>query len=285
MSSRLHRRRQGAIRSPLLVAIVAATSLGFAAHGVASAQEKGAKNVRADLSLGGGAAPPPVTERIALVADLDDDDNDEKADALSDFVSPAARVDLVTLEARFTGATLSPTFGREHVRVVAAGKVFGWGERVPAGAQLQGLSPGRTALVARWPNGRETSIAVDVHGVTMRDGQARAVDMASEHASLDRAPPARVDLDDVEQLVDDPDALRVVVSSPEGTPLGPITVESVGADGATLDATGDVRLLRTSCGPSAAPAQNDLSCWATAPLRFVVDDVDRRHPLVIARSI
>ncbi len=238
--------------------------------------------MRSDLSLGGSATQPQVTERISLIADLDDDDADDRPDGEGAFVSPAARVDLVTLDARFTGATLSPTRGREHARLVANGKLFGWGERLPPGVQLQGLSPGRTVLVARWPNGRETGISVDVHGVTMRDGQRRPVDMASQRASLQRTPPARVDLDDVDQVIDDPDVLRVVLRSPEGTPLGPITVESVSAEGAPLDTTADLRLLRTSCGPEAS---SELACVATAPLRFVVDDVDRRHPLIAARSI
>jgi hypothetical protein len=252
------------------------------AHGVASAQEKAAKNVRADGSLGGSSVLPPITERITLIADLDDDDADQRPDGQGELVAPAARVDAVTLEPRFVGATLSPARGREHARLLANGKLLGWGERLPAGAQLQGLSPGRAVLVARWPNGREAGVAVDVHAVGMRDGQKRAVDMAAAHASLQRTPPARIDLDDVEQTIDDPDALRVVVSSPEDAALGPITVESIGADGGSLDSTGDVRLVRTSCGSENGAG---LTCVASAPLRFVIDDVDRRHPLVNSRSI
>lgn len=281
MSSRVYRRARGA-PGILLFAVFAAALGGVSTHGVASAQEKAAKNVRSDASLGGSSATPPVTERITLVADLDDDDADDRPDAQGEFVAPAARVDAVTFEARFAGATLTPARGREHTRLLANGKLLGWGERLPAGAQLQGLSPGRAVLIARWPNGRETSLAVDVHAVGMRDGQKRTVDMATERASLQRLPPSRVDLDDAEQVIDDPDALRVVLSSPEGASLGPITVESINADGGPLDTTADVRLVRTSCG-SEGPA--DLACWASAPLRFVVDDVDRRHPLVSARSI
>jgi hypothetical protein len=269
------------LRAPLLVAVLAA-SAGVSAHGVASAQEKAAKNVRSEGSLGGSSTVPPITERIALVADLDDDDADDRPDGQGDVLSPAARVDLVTLDARWSGATLSPARGREYVRQIANGRLFAWGERISTGTQLQGLSPGRTVLVARWPNGRETALEVAVHGVTMRDGQKRIVDMATEHASLQRTPPARVDLDDADQVIDDPDALRVVVSSPEGTSLGPIVVETIAADGTALDTTGDVRLIRTSCE---SDARGELGCFATAPLRFVVDDVDRRHPLVAARSI
>ena len=45
----------------------------------------------------------PVTERITLVADRDDDDADEHADGDAELIAPAARIDLVTLDARFTG--------------------------------------------------------------------------------------------------------------------------------------------------------------------------------------
>ncbi len=279
LSSRAQSRTQG---RTLLFAVLAAALSGVSAHGVASAQEKAAKNVRSDTSLGGSATLPPITERITLVADLDDDDADDRPDAQGDVVPPAARVDLVTLEARFVGATLSPARGREHTRLLANGKLLGWGERLPAGAQLQGLSPGRSVLLARWPNGRETGVAVDVHSVGMRDGHKRTVDMAIERASLQRTPPARVDLDDVDQVIDDPDVLRVVISSPGGESLGAIAVESIDADGGSLDTMTELSLARTACGTDAA---SDLVCLASAPLRFVVDDVDRRHPLVSARSI
>ena len=182
----------------------------MAADGVASAQEKAAKNLRAESSLGGSSQPLPVTDRIRLVADLDDDDADDRADAQGDFVNPAARADLVTLDKRYAGATLSPVRGREHARLIVNGRSVSWGEKLPLGAQLQGLSPGRTLLSARWPNGRESGVSVDVHSVTMRDGDNRRIDMATQRVSLERTPPARVDLDDVDHFFDDPDALRAV---------------------------------------------------------------------------
>ncbi|HVH45508.1 MAG TPA: hypothetical protein VM925_24310, partial [Labilithrix sp.] len=284
MSRRSHRRSLGGSPSlgPLRFALLSTFFLGLTPGGSASAQEKAAKNIRTETPLGGSSPTPPLTARITLVADLDDDDADQRADGQGDVVSAAARVDLVTLDARLTGTTLSPARGREHARLIANGKLLGWGERIPQGTQLQGVSPGQTVLVARYPNGREASVVIDVHSVMLRDGQRRVVDMATEHASLQRTPPARVDLDDVEQVVDDPDAVRVILSSPEGSSLGPITVESVTADGAPLDSTADVRLVPTPCGSG---ARSGLGCFASAPLRFVVDDVDRRHPLVAARSI
>jgi hypothetical protein len=205
-------------------ACLVAVSFGVSAHGVAHAQpeREKAKNLRAETSPD-GATNPPITERITVIADLDDDDADDRADGTSDFVHPAARVDLVALEARFTGATLTPLSGREHARLVASGRPIVWGERLPPSAHLQGISPGIARFVVRWANGRETGLALDVHGVTLRDGLKRNVDMALERVSLQRTPPARID-HDVEQVVADPDALRVVLSSPEGASLGPVAI-------------------------------------------------------------
>jgi hypothetical protein len=290
LSSRLHRTAGWAWKPALAIALAG----GVFGHGTASAQpkpaEKAAKNLRADAT--DQPRIPPLTERITLIADLDDDDADDRADGRADVVSAAARVDLVTLDARFAGATLVPMNGREHVRLVVGGKPMGWGERLPQGAQLQGVSVGRATFTVRGPSG-ETGLAVDVHGVTMRDGEKRGVDMASERASLERTPPSRI-VDD-EQKIDDPDALRIVLSSPTATlptsdagadsanksPLGAIAIDSLSSEGAVLDSSADVALTPTACDTGTTEAR----CLTTAPLRFVVDDVDRRHPLVASRSL
>ncbi len=230
---------------------------------------------------GGSAGPSGPGERLTLVADRDDDDADDKPDSDGDFVAPAARVDLVTLDARYAGATLTPRSGRESARILVGGRALAWGERVPAGAQLQGLAPGRVLITARAGN-REWSLAIDVHGVGVRDGDRKAVDMARARASIERTPPVRVDLDDADRAFDDPDALRVVTTSPGGSVLGMLTVDSVSADGSTLDVIRDVHLTSVACEPGVSPG---ATCAATAPLRLVVDDVDRAHPLVITRSM
>ena len=255
------------------------TLLGLLPDSPAAAQGKDAKS--APL-FGEIITPkptlPPITERISLVADRDDDDADEKADGEADFVTPAARVDLVTLDARFFGSTLTPISGREHARLVHNGKPIAWGEKIAPGTQLQGISPGRVGIAVRWP-GREMGLALDVFGVTMRDGQKKDVDLATSRASLERTPPTRVDLDDPDQAVDDPDALRVVVTSPDGSSLGPVTVDSLSAEGNSIDSMKDVKLGKVAC------ASTGLGCAASVPLRFVVDEVDRSHPLVVARSL
>lgn len=238
--------------------------------------------VRAEVAVSQGPSLPPVSERITLVADRDDDDADDRADAEGDVVGLGARVDLVTLDARFNGATFTPISGREKARIVAGGKALAWGERIPAGAQLQGLSPGRAVIAVRAAHGKDLALALDIHGVGMRDGQKRALDLAKDRVSLQRTPPARVDLDDAEHGFADPDALRITLASPSGSSLGPITVESLAADGAPLDLIRDLKVTKTACDASASA---DLVCSASAPLRFVVDEIDRAHSLVAARSI
>ena len=226
--------------------------------------------------------PTGPVDHIVLIADRDDDDADDKPDAEADLVAPNARVDALTLAPRYAGATLTPRSGAESARVIAGGKPVAWGQRIPAGAQLQGIAAGHVTLLAR-SGTREWTLSIDVHGVGIRDGEKKAVDLARERASIERMPPARVDLADADHTYDDPDALRVLTTSPEGSsPLGPLTVDSVSADGASLDIIRDVKLLSVACDSGVAPG---ATCSASAPLRLVVDDVDRSHPLVATRSL
>ena len=225
----------------------------------------------------GASSSVPLTPRIVVVADRDDDDVDGKPDCEQDVVGPLARVDLVALDPKLAGSVLVPVSGRDHARVVVAGKPLAWGERVPAGAMVQGVSAGRVVLTAK-KDGRDTGVVIDVLGVGMRDGEKNAVDLAREHASLERTPPSRVDLVDADLAYDDPDALRVVLTTPGGSSLGSIVVESVSAEGATLDTIRDPKLAPIECG-------RGMTCSATAPIRFVVDEVDRAHALVSMRSV
>ncbi len=220
-------------------------------------------------------------EHLVLVADRDDDDADDRPDGEADALPPAGRVDLLTLDARYAGATLSPQSGAGSARVLVSGKPLAWGERVPAGAQLQGLVPGHASVLVHTKS-RDWTLALDVHGVGLRDGEKKPVDLARERASIERTPPARVALDDADRTYDDPDALRVFVTSPEGTSLGAVSVDSVSADGVSLDLLRDVKMLSVACGEGGAAG---ALCSASAPLRLVIDDVDRNHPLVATRSL
>lgn len=267
-------------------------------HGSAEAQEKtapplspavalprpaqrDAKSAAAIVPPGAAGSPSGATDRITLVADRDDDDMNDEADGVSDVVAPAARVDLVPLDARYVGAKLEPRSGAPAARVVAGGKPVPWGTRLPPGAALQGLAPGHVSVLVQ-QGAKEWTLGIDVHGVGLRDGAKASVDMTKERASLERTPPARVDLDDADRAVEDPDALRVVTTSPEGAQLGAIAVESLAADGTSLDTLRELRLTSTACD-AGLPA--GTTCSASAPLRLVVDEVDRGHPLVASRSL
>jgi hypothetical protein len=250
---------------------------GGSAH--ASAQTVRAKSINAD-------ARPSATvdQTITLVVDGDDDDGDGTADGEQAALPIAARVDLATLDARYRGATLQvvPTVGTaEVVRVVVDGHPVAWGERLRQGAQLQGLSPGRTTLLAR-TDALQWSLVVDVHAVGFRDGRNARMSAAHQRASIQRTPPARMDLENVDIGFDDPDALRLVVESPDSSSLGPLTMDSLAADGSALDVLRDVSVSPIRC---ALPAVGARACFASAPLRLVSDDVDSGHPLVARRSL
>ena len=252
-------------------------------HAPASAQPRPAsREAKTSVSATDTAvkAVGPI-EHLTLIADRDDDDADDKPDGEADVLVPAGRVDLVTLDARYAGAILTPRSGLESARILVNGKPLAWGERVPAGAQLQGLTTGHASIAARTAT-REWTLAVDVHGIGLRNGAKKPVDLARERASIERTPPARVDLDDADRTFEDPDALRIVVTSPEASSLGAVTVDSLSADGTSLDVIRDLKLIPVACEDG---MPRGATCSASAPVRLVVDDVDRGHPLVASRSV
>ena len=225
---------------------------------------------------------PPV--HIVLWADRDDDDDDGRPDGEERVLPVATHVDLVALDRRFMGAVMQVTSGGEHARIVLGQDgPMPWNRAVPEPGWLQGLTPGRVELVAKMPEKR-VRVTIDVRGLDMRDGAGMVVDMARSHASLERTPPARIE-GAVDAAFDDPDALRVVLALPDDGPGldgdREIAVESLSALGARVDAVPRLALSPSPC----ARAYPSMRCWASGPLRLVIDDVDRNHPLVAERSI
>jgi hypothetical protein len=237
--------------------------------------------VLALLGLNVGRANGGLTRiDIELVADRDDDDADGRPDGEQEFLPPAGRADLVPLSATLVGASVQPLSGAKYVRILSNGRSVPWGAPLPPGATLQGIEPGRmSGVVVR--AGERSTFEVGVFGVGMRDGAGSRIDFARSHASIERSPPDRVE-GGADARYNDPDALRIVVDEEEGhDPSGVLSVESVSATGAPLDALAALSLVPAPCEPSSV----GLRCFATVPLRFVVDEVDRRHALVQARSI
>jgi hypothetical protein len=230
------------------------------------------------------AAEADAPLHIVLWADRDDDDANGQPDGEQRELPTPTHVDFVPLDKRLVGALLQVVSGGEHARVVL-GKdgVFPWGRAVPELGWLEGLSPGRVELVAKTP-GKRLHVTIDVRGIDLRDGAGIAVDMARSHASLERTPPARIE-GPPDAMYDDPDALRVVMALPDDGPgldgEREIAVESVSLLGARIDAIPHLALASSSC----VRPYPGMRCWASAPLRLVIDDVDRNHPLVSERSI
>jgi hypothetical protein len=221
---------------------------------------------------------------VDLWADRDDDDADGRPDGEQSPLGPPAFVDLVPLDGRLSGATIEVVSGAEHARLVLpTGAPLAWGRTAPTHAMFQGLSPGCVELVAR-TGARRVRVSLDVRGIDLRDGEGRRVDLARSHASLERTPPMR-DEGGVDAPYDDFDALRVVMAAPDHGPgldgERDIAVESLSAQGSRIDEVPALGLTPSRC---VAPYEG-VRCWASAPLRAVMDDVDRNHPLVASRSI
>jgi hypothetical protein len=220
---------------------------------------------------------------VAVWADRDDDDANGVPDGEQSKLPPPTRVDLVPLDRRLVGSTLQVVSGGDHARLVSAQTgPSAWGA-VTGTAWVQGLTPGRVELVARVA-GKRTRVVVDVRGVDLRDGAAELVDMARSHASMERTPPTRIE-GAPDAPYDDPDALRVVLAEPDDGPgldgERAIAVETLSAVGARIDALARLALTPSSCARPYA----GVRCWSSAPLRLVIDDIDRDHPLVAERSI
>jgi len=238
-------------------------------------------------ALAAGQARPARAEseahlQVTVWADRDDDDADGRPDCEEDHVAPEARVDLVALDRRLAGVPVKVASGAEHARLIGLHGPLPWGGVAPASAWLQGVSPGRVELVAMGA-GRSLRVTIDVLGIDMRDGAGRAIDMARSHASLERAPPARIE-GAPDAPYDDVDALRVIVAAPDdGTAAGDreVSVESIAAQGGRIDDLAKVDLVASPC----VRPYEGVRCWASEPLRLVTDDLDRDHPLVAGRSI
>jgi hypothetical protein len=245
----------------------------------------GVLGVPANAALAEAASPSqPTATRIELVADRDDDDRDGQPDGEQPWLPPLARADLVTIEPRFAGASFQVLSGAEHARLVRpSGEPVAWSREPTSARWFQGLSPGRVELLAT-AHGEQSHVTLVIKGIDLRDGEGHLVDMARSQASLERSPPTRVD-GPSDALYDDFDALRVVLTLPdEGPGLDgdrELAVDSVTSAGVRIDDLVALALAPTSC----PRAYEGVRCWASAPLRFVVDDVDRNHPLVVGRSI
>lgn len=215
---------------------------------------------------------------LVVAADKDDDDLDGVEDGAQATIGPAARADLVAVDPSWIGATIEGATGDGKARLVVDGKPRPLAGVVPRGAELQGVEPGRIAVSVRGASGARVATTVDVVLAGFRDGSGAAVRPARDRASIVRTPPSRTE-GGPDARYDDPDALRVTLDAPAAASLpGELRLESFAASGATIDT------LRAP-SPASVACAAERRCLATAPVRLVFDEIDRRHPLVEARSL
>jgi hypothetical protein len=235
------------------------------------------------LSLTSVTTRPALSQDIPLVlpADRDDDDLDGQPDGDQQRLGGAALLNARPLDPRLEGATLAPTdrAADEVVRVVAEGASWPWGRPLPRQAYIQGRRPGRATLLVRPKEGPDERLSIVVVGVGFRGGDGLDLDPAQIRASLQRTPPEAAP--GASAAYGDPDALRIVVRVPRGGPIPPLAVESVAASDLRLDVLTRPTLEEVKCNPGPA----DVRCLVSEPLRFVVDDIDRSHPVSAKRSL
>lgn len=114
----------------------------------------------------------------------------------------------------------------------------------------------------------------------MLDADGNVLDGESARARIHRTAPAAVG-------EPDPDALTFVVRGPAADLPTFVSIQTFArgegrARGAPLDLLGSVAVDPTPC-PKGSP--EGVACASTAPIRVVMDKVDRDHPLVRARSV
>ncbi len=224
------------------------------------------------------AAPSPPS--LVIAVDHDDDDLDGKIDSDESPLSIAARMNLEPVDKSWIGSKWRAESGGEFLRVVGAdGHIVAWGSVIPRGSFLQGISAGIVNMTA--VRGKdESTFSIAVVGLGWRDGALHDLDSSKERASLERLPPERPPASP-DARYEDFDALRATLSLSPDTVLaaGGLSIESISADGVAIDRLDGVAVERTSV------CATGRSCFVTEPLRFVVDDVDRLHPLVERRSL
>ena len=237
-----------------------------------------AGTARGGTAIVGPAGAPADLAPLVVFADRDDDDADGRPDAEQDLLPPAARADVIPLDPRLTGAKLVAAAGGDRARLVVGDRPFAWGRPLPPRAAVQGIAPGAVRLLVS-RGGRDEELLVDVVGLGVRDGTLKEVDAAREHVSLERTPPERVE-GGVTARYDDADAVRLVVRLPRSQPTPPpVSIESVTAAGVHLDEIAHPGLESLPC------TTGGVQCFASTPLRLVVDEVDRIHPAVQSRSL
>ncbi len=209
---------------------------------------------------------------LVLIADRDDDDANGARDGVEGTVAGPARRDLTSLA--FAAGKRVALVG-DNARVLWRGRPLVLPAALPAGAELQGLRPGRARLLIGEGNGARV-IELRVVGHAFEDGGGGELDPSRAQLSFSRALPEA-------SPAEDPDSFYVTRRDgghPGARGPRPAVVDliSLGARGAVLDAIRGV--------PLDAPCANDEpDCVRSRPLRVAIDAIDGQHPSSLGRSL
>lgn len=210
---------------------------------------------------------------VFLFVDGDDDDVDGVADGQETKPDERALTDSFALDSSWEGALVTAS-GAGKLRFVSAAGPVAPGARLPPKTRLQGLEIGVVTLDGTSKSGKPLHLMVEILGAAARDLRGANIDFTTSHASLVRTPPVATP----DPAHPDPDEMEIVVSTKSSSP--DVDVESYGASGVKLDGLTHVAMRSEPC-KSIAGAR----CFITAPLRLVIDDVDRSHPLARGRAL
>jgi hypothetical protein len=215
---------------------------------------------------------------LLLPVDHDDDDGNGVPDGEQALVPPGTDLGVLARPAKLIPGAQLRARGAE-VRLLVDGEALAKGASVPLSAkrfELQAIAPGRAEVEIFGATIRVRAIEIRAVGA---DGAP--VDLTRGRASIERTPPERLAADPFAPGAD-PDALRFVVIGAADDLPGTIDLLSFAPSGAGIDALNRVALAEVRC-PDDVPT--GLTCGSTVPIRAALDEIDRRHPLILDRSI
>ncbi|HEY3234207.1 MAG TPA: hypothetical protein VGJ84_05795 [Polyangiaceae bacterium] len=228
----------------------------------------------------GAHADPNHTSRLRLFADLDDDDDDGVADALSTDLKHGAGTDVVWLDPLVKPTMSLQKIEGEAARVVADDRILGASSNnLPHTIRrlgLQGVAAGRSHVQLSG-----LDIEASVVEVIASDESGKYIDLAISHAEIARTlPPELLAREDGHKV--DGEGLRWIAIGPREALPERARLVSTAPNGTRLDSIEPVLFVPTDCPDRVAP---EFSCSATTLIRATIDQTDRAHPESSDRSL
>ena len=220
------------------------------------------------------AADDPMLLPLGPV-DVDDDDRDGVRDADDAILTAEGLGDLVPLPAELRARAKSVVLSGDGVKLRLGGRLAG--DRDARGElALQGQRPGRFPLTAA-----RAALLARFAEVRVLDGEGKPLDVVRGGLEMVRQAPEALPSDPFAHARGESSFRALVVADPEDVPAQ-LTVMSLSPNGKRLDQLSDLALTSVVCPED---VRAGLACGSTMPLRLVMDEIDRQHPLVEARSL